>query len=138
MVGYKLIAAKNVCEIWPTVEKYIAQAVETSPGEYSVEDLKQAAEADVMDLWVICTYEGVRGAFMTYFVRYPQHRICIGAYAASDIQGNLWEGAIDICMAWARDNNCARFCVDGRKGWERALKDMGFSFDYARMSVCLN
>jgi len=71
------ILSTEVDKWWEHVEIYIERALEYGLGEYKPEDIKALCMSKDMQLWIMWD-RGVKGAFVTQILKYPQFSILLG------------------------------------------------------------
>jgi hypothetical protein len=62
--------------------------------------------------------------FVVELADYPAARACQVMWAAGTLEAIL--AGIPRLHGWARGQGCAEMLVEGRGGWARALKDIGY------------
>lgn len=96
--------------------KYIADALEYSGGTHSIDDVYQACvvgEAQLHPLEKSC--------IITEVVDYPSLTVCRIWLAGGELD-ELVEAEKFIAV-WAKAQGCDAMEINGRKGWQRQLKD---------------
>ena len=71
------ILSTEVDKWWEHVEIYIERALEYGLGEYKPEDIKALCMSQDMQLWIMWD-RGVKGAFVTQILNYPQFSVLLG------------------------------------------------------------
>lgn len=115
-----------------TLRELIEKAIEPSHEPYTVEEV--AAE--------------LASERSTLFVEGESILICQLINHNDAITGHCWLGAGDMetikseliprAEAWAKANGATRATIDGRRGWVRALKDMGFKEESVTLGKVLS
>ena len=123
---------------WPTSEIYnaplrvgsdIRDALEHGNGEREVEDVIQELLRGDKQLWMKTINDDFVLTVITQVYDTPRKRVCEITYlGGEEVMGFI--GDIKEIELWARENNCTDITVIGRKGWERALRDKGYSPRY--------
>ena len=62
--------------------------------------------------------------FVVELADYPAARACQVMWAAGELEAIV--AAAPKVHAWARAQGCSEMLVEGRGGWARALKDIGY------------
>jgi hypothetical protein len=62
--------------------------------------------------------------FVVELADYPSARACQAMWAAGTLQAVI--AAAPRLHAWARAQGCSEMLLEGRAGWARALKDIGY------------
>jgi hypothetical protein len=103
-------------EQWQRCLKWVTDALEYSGGTHSIDDVYQACaigEAQLHPLEKSC--------IITEVVDYPSLTVCRIWLAGGDLD-ELVEAEKSIAV-WAKAQGCDAMEINGRKGWQRQLKD---------------
>jgi hypothetical protein len=105
---------------WERCKDWIEAGLEGSP--LTLADVKHALDADQALLW-----PGKGSAIVTEFIDYPSGERSAHVMSAG---GNLQEirQMIPGVESFARLNGASTAIIEGRRGWERALKGDGYLF----------
>lgn len=105
---------------WDRCKGWIEAGLEGGP--LTLVDLKQAVDEQRAILW-----PGKACALVTEFIDYPSGQRVAHVMSAG---GELDEikAMIPGLEAFGRLNGASKVFVEGRRGWERALKDLGYGF----------
>jgi hypothetical protein len=112
-------------EFWDDVKDALQEAFDSDYGRISLDDVKDALEAQEMQLWGL--HDGVlRAVMVTKISVYPQLKaVRIIAVAGNDME--LWlDTLIDTVSQWGAEKGAHVVEFVGRKGWERVLSKKGF------------
>jgi len=116
-LGSTLLAGTDrLKDQWDRCHKWIADALEYSGGTHSMEDVFGAVaigEAQLHPLEKSC--------IITEVVDYPSLTVCRIWLAGGDLD-ELVEAEKSIAV-WAKAQGCDAMEINGRKGWQRQLKD---------------
>lgn len=111
-------------EHWARCKNWIASAL-TRTGFYDIEDIERAIDVGDMVFW-----PGEHGAAVTEFITYPNGKALNVFAGGGDSNASLQE-FIDVfepsLSAWAEASDCRWIIGYGRPGWERVLKQRGYS-----------
>ena len=102
---------------WARWRGEIAKACDGS--HHRIEDIEQSlvcGRAHLLTLPDCC--------FVVELAPYPQARACQVMWSAGDLKAIV--AATPRLHAWARGQGCTEMLVEGRAGWARALKDIGY------------
>lgn len=105
---------------WSDWRDEIAKAAD--PNFYRIEDIEGSLLRGECDFW-----EGPDWAVITEVVQYKAgERVLQFLWAAGDLEA-LIAKALPQVEAWARGQGCTSILIEGRKGWEKALRPQGFA-----------
>ena len=107
---------------------WLAEALEGSL--YSLADLERGLSEGRAKLW-----PGKGSAMITEIERYPTETVMRCWLGGGDMDELL--AMAPGVMAEGRMAGCTAALVEGRKGWERVLKDLGFGFYSATFRAVL-
>ncbi len=96
--------------------KFIADALEYSGGTHSIEDVYLACATGEAQLHPL-----EKSCIITEVVDYPSLTVCRIWLAGGDLD-ELVEAEKSIAV-WAKAQGCDAMEINGRKGWQRQLKD---------------
>ena len=117
--------------LWPTIEHMLTRVTDEKVGVSDVYDF-------VMDgtwmLWVcqIPDTLEITSVLVTEFIHYPQ--VCNLRVVLLSGDDEDWAYGISVFENFARINGCHEVEILGRKGWERVLRDKGFSLNHITLS----
>jgi hypothetical protein len=124
MIEIIRLTAEQSVLYFDVVRHDIAALVERSQGEYSVSDYKDSLSNGLFELWIIIEEDAVIGCGVTEIVRYPQYNVCLIRLLKTT--KGLEVIQTDVIEKWAKDNNCKRLEMWGRKGWTKVLDKVGW------------
>jgi len=107
---------------------WLAEALEGSL--YTADDLERVLSEGRAKLW-----PGKGSAIVTEIERYPTETVMRCWLGGGDMDELL--GMAPGVMAEGRMQGCVSAIVEGRKGWEKALKGLGFGFYSATFRAVL-
>lgn len=117
--------------LWPTIEHMLERVTDEKVGVSDVYDF-------VIDgrwmLWVcqIPDTLEITSVLVTEFIHYPQVCNLRVVFLSGDDED--WAYGIAVFEDFARINGCHEVEILGRKGWERVLRDKGFSLNHITLS----
>jgi hypothetical protein len=120
-------------KFWPDVEEVIKEAINPNPTRLSIDDIKNAVEAQEMQLWGI--HDGIlRAVMITEMVDYPKCR-AIRIHSLAGKEMDKWlDVLIKTLEEWGKENGASLMEFTGRKGWERVLPKHGWVEPYTTMT----
>ena len=128
------IAQHKVSEWWPRIGEMATEAMLTSQGKYTGEDMFSCAALRKVQFWVgIDEEDDIKLFGITQIIDFPSNRVC-EVLCVTGKQKELWEDKIADLEAWAKHNNCNLMELYARPGWERPMKKQG----YERTHTILN
>lgn len=111
---------------WPHVKGWVAEAVRDSASAHKAEDIYREIAERKMQLWVIWARDDrPTGVIVTEVYDTAAGMTCALPIAG----GELMNESLDVLQTierWAREQGCVRLRGEGRAGWERALKPLGW------------
>lgn len=113
---------------WKRCEPWIEAALEYAGGSHTIEDVERGILAGRFALVPL-----ERSALVLERVDYPQYRalhVFLAGGELSEIKAYFDHQLPEI----ARANGCKKMTISGRRGWVRALKDIGFSEAYTTIT----
>ena len=126
--GWRLygVQSKDVPLIWDELLPMIRRVVGL---EYSC-DTEKSLLTEILcqnyQLWLGFTPSGKIGlVFITTIEVRPRYKACVVLYAAGE-KPREWLEFSKAVTLWAKQKNCQRLEVCGRKGWVRVLQRIGF------------
>ena len=131
-----LLSRDQIVEHWHLVKPILQTALDHGVGESKLADYLMHALELKAQIWVILDKDGlIVCAAITQFIDYSSQRslhiVAIGGVGLKE-----WADQYYVVEGFARDNNCSRVEMWGRKGWERTLPKLvpGFKTIYTVMS----
>lgn len=120
-------------KFWPDVQEAIAEAFHGNFNKLSMRDVKEAIEAQKMQLWGI--HDGIlRAVMVTEMVDYPQAR-SVRVITLTGKESEQWlDVLIKTLEEWGGENGAHQIEFVGRKGWEKVLSKHGFGNPQISMS----
>ena len=101
---------------WERCHKWISDALKYSGGTHSIEDVYLACAVGEAQLHPL-----EKSCIITEVVDYPSLTVCRIWLAGGDLD-ELVEAEKSIAV-WAKAQGCDAMEINGRKGWQRQLKD---------------
>ena len=117
------VLPSNVAAVWPKVAPFISAAMDYAIGE-GPEDLREQAEKDTAQLWMI---EG-RAAAITR-VHQSSERVLEVVALGGDGMDAWIADMVESWRTFALDTECRRIIATGRPGWKRAFRAHGFAIE---------
>jgi hypothetical protein len=99
---------------------WIEDALEYSGGTHDFEDIVEGIKAGRMQLW-----PSERGCIVTEILTYPKKKI-INIFLGGGEIDQLAQMHDDV-IQFAKGQGCTAATISGRKGWERAFKQYGWT-----------
>ena len=107
-------------EAWERSKPFLANALEHSGNEYTVDDVLKEIQDDHAIF-----YPTRKGASVFRIVRYPQKRMLSIWLAGGDMKSGI-DSILEAAEYHAVEHECDGIEVLGRRGWERVLKPYGY------------
>ena len=116
------VPPQNVQVIWGQVEPLLMKAIIYDDFSYDGRNLLDGVLNKDMQLWISWT-DKVESAVLTQIIDYPKFKVCRW-FLAGGSHLHLWMDEMTHQVeTWAKQNNCKRIELVGRKGWIKKLKD---------------
>lgn len=104
----------------PQQREWLGAALRYAHGTHTIEDVEAGLESGALGLLA-----GERSALVVEVVTYPRKRILNVFLAGGDMDDvKAWN---DPLAKLAKGHDCSDITLAGRRGWVRALKDIGWS-----------
>jgi hypothetical protein len=104
------------CQFW------IENALDRSARSHHFQDVKDMIMRGDAHLW-----STENGCCITCFSTFPATKMLQLWLLGGDFE-EVYADCSDKIEKWARENGCDQLFVNGRKGWERRLKDRGYTY----------
>jgi hypothetical protein len=112
-------------EFWPLVKHEVERAFRGNFHRLDLDDVELALKEKRMQLWAIHD-GGVKCVIVTQIVNYYKCK-AVRVLTVTGIDHKEWlQLGFDTLMAWGKENGCSLMEMQGRKGWEKPLKQLGF------------
>lgn len=130
---YVIVAPANVEFHWPKVAPWIAQAISAEP-EMQQEDLeviKQNCLRGTSQIWIGHDERGdIELVCVTELHMLGKELTCVVRWL-SGINVDNWTTELDTYIEhWAKERGCLKLQIWGRRGWQRALKPLGYIHEF--------
>ncbi len=118
--------------VWPRVAPELERALAYSDGENSIEDVLDRLMDARMQLWVARSGIDQLGFGVTEIDSYGQFTVCrIVLLVGEDF--DLWVGVITGLERWALEQGCTALEWWGRPGFEKPMRQYGYTKRYVVM-----
>lgn len=123
-----LIPPSNLPNVIDLVYPKINAATAYSVGKFQGPDVLQRIVDGHMQLWAAIDEDEntVSAVAITEIAIYPRRKICRFLCATGEESGE-WINLISGIELWAERQGCDGFQAECRPGWERLLKDFGYT-----------
>lgn len=121
-MSFTRIERRHVRKYWPQAQPWIAEAVKTSRGKFSVDWFHDRLVLGEMHLWILQA-DDVFGVVVTQVYDYPANRCCLIRIATGHHVEDAIPGGIRQIEDWARSQGCSAMELIARPGWKRKLTD---------------
>ena len=116
------IPSADIYQYWHDVEPFIRKALRYSDGKYESWDIFSLIEEKQMQLWIVTENKQIIGCGVTQILIFPQKKVCQMVIVSGE-DFNEWKHFLSEIEKWAVSIGCQTFELDGRRGWERKLKN---------------
>ena len=110
----ELAAIIDYCRPW--IEAALARSAES----HYFEDVKQAILDNRAQIW-----PSQNGCIVTTVTEFPKSKMLQVWLCGGDFD-EVFNKYNDMIEEWGRKQGCDQMFINGRKGWERRLKDVGY------------
>lgn len=108
----------------------IKSALEHTDGETDYRHILSGIATQKRQLWLIRDKGEFIGMVVTQMYKTPTGQKIGEITLASGVNYDRWNHFIDVVGFWFKDMGCACVQVIGRGGWEKMLKNKGFTKRY--------
>lgn len=120
------VLAENVDLYWPHIRAWVAASVRDSASAHKAEDIYREIAQRRMQLWVIWAANcRITGVIVTEVYDTAAGMTCALPVAGGEMMQESLP-VLKIIEKWAKEQGCVRLRGEGRAGWERALKPLGW------------
>lgn len=135
MSNLVLIAPHDLSSVINMVYPKIEAATSYSVGKYHGADIVRQLAAGSMQLWLAYDDENDKldGLAITEIAVYPQRKICRFLCATGENYKD-WFHHMEEMEKWGEKMGCTGFQAECRPGWERPLKEIGYSKSHIIMN----
>ena len=109
---------------WDALQNFLRAALERGGGlkDWSLQDLREAAQTERVALWGVVDDDRVLGATVTVVTQYPQRRVLeVLAMGCERDTEEQWLPLLDHLKQVAQAFGCSAILGTGRPGWARKL-----------------
>ena len=112
---------------WARCRHWIQDALDKGLGFETIEDIEGFIASGRYQFW-----PGKRSAAITEILSFPRTKALIVRMGGGDME-ELIEMEKTLCV-FARANGCTIIMGEGREGWERVCKSIGYRYGYVAMA----
>lgn len=106
---------------WKDIEPFVKRVLQKIDLCYTIDNIKDALKARQMQLWTSYTGTQLESVCITRMVVHPKaYKILEIVLMAGKMQSVPELRQIE---QWGKDNQCRFIRLEGRRGWQRKLKD---------------
>ena len=136
MIELVRLSAKDAGYYWDAVTPLIIKGLERTDGEYSLKDYQDYIESQYWDLWIAVNLDTkeIQGVAVTEIVKHPNfNELLMRMVSGKQFTKFLLETETQF-QEFAKENNCIRLILYGRKGWLRVLNKINWKEGYTIMT----
>lgn len=138
MSELRLLAPFHIVNQAHELAPFIEEAAQGSNGKFLAIDISRLLLKGEWRIWTARDKGELKAVLMTRFMYYPQVKCCeLLAAVGVDRDVNMIPFMPDI-EAWAKASGCRLLQPIARRGWERALKPLGFSCSHVLLEKRLD
>lgn len=120
-----MIGADDVANAWPMVSPMLDRVISRN-SRYSLESVRAKLDQKTYCLLVAATEKELQSCCIITINEYPAQRWLTIIMCAGDNMVQWLVDGIAFIEKFARWQDCAGIELTGRRGWERALRALGF------------
>jgi hypothetical protein len=136
MIELVRLSAKDAGYYWDAVTPLIIKGLKRTDGEYSLKDYQDYIESQYWDLWIAVNLntKEIQGVAVTEVVEHPNfNELLMRMVTGKQFNKFLLETETQF-QEFAKENNCKRLVLYGRKGWLRVLNKINWKEGYTVMT----
>ncbi len=136
MIELVRLSAKDAGYYWDAVTPLIIKGLERTDGEYSLKDYQDYIESQYWDLWIAVNLntKEIQGVAVTEIIEHPNfNELLMRMVIGKQFNKFLLETETQF-QEFAKENNCKRLVLYGRKGWLRVLNKINWKEGYTVMT----
>ena len=107
---------------------WIEAALEYSGGTHLFEDVVDSVKLGTMQLW-----PAPKGCAVTEIITFPRKRVLHIFLAGGEL--NQFRDMFDSAAKWGKMQGCSSMTFAGRRGWIRAMADLGWREQFTTVGV---
>ena len=136
MIELVRLSAKDAVYYWDAVTPLIIKGLKKTDGEYSLKDYQDYIESQYWDLWIAVNLntKEIQGVAVTEIIEHPNfNELLMRMVIGKQFNKFLLETETQF-QEFAKENNCKRLVLYGRKGWLRVLNKINWKEGYTVMT----
>jgi hypothetical protein len=136
MIELVRLSAKDAVYYWDAVTPLIIKGLKRTDGEYSLKDYQDYIESQYWDLWIAVNLntKEIQGVAVTEIIEHPNfNELLMRMVIGKQFNKFLLETETQF-QKFAKENNCKRLVLYGRKGWLRVLNKINWKEGYTVMT----
>ena len=136
MIELVRLSAKDAGYYWDAVTPLIIKGLERTDGEYSLKDYQDYIESQYWDLWIAVNLDTkeIQGVAVTEIVKHPNFNELLMRMVSGKHFNKFLLKTETQFQEFAKENNCNRLVLYGRKGWLRVLNKINWKEGYTVMT----
>ena len=136
MIELVRLSAKDAGYYWDAVTPLIIKGLERTDGEYSLKDYQDYIESQYWDLWIAVNLDTkeIQGVAVTEVVEHPNFNELLMRMVTGKHFNKFLLKTETQFQEFAKENNCNRLVLYGRKGWLRVLNKINWKEGYTIMT----
>jgi hypothetical protein len=128
-----MVPSGHIVNVLDSVIPHLHRLAPRTNGRSTVDDILQGILSGANVLWLAFEEtedNHIYGVVITNLMNYPRIRSLNIFYCAGH-KLRLWQDMMmDVLKRYAKDNNCTKIELTGRRGWLRALKSWNVTEEY--------
>jgi len=142
MIEITRLKAKDAMHYWSALKPFIEMALNKTNGEYDADDFQDYIGSEYWETWIAVDINNkeLQAVAVTELIEHPNFtELLIRTIAGKDRKN--WMNLInqdDTFIAYAKEHNCKRLVMYGRKGWLKVLNKLNWQEGYTVMHKEIN
>lgn len=117
--------------VWDDAKKFLEPAVNFAKTRYTIESIRQFIDGHHVALWVAMDDQNrMKATITTRVYDYPEGRSLEMDWIGGEDMEEWLPAFQERLEAYARDMGCDFMAGQGRKGWSKPLKKLGWEEEY--------
>ncbi len=133
-VNWSGVPKAHLAEMFPLVSHFIVEALDTTFGEESLEEIAEKLRTGNMQMWVLGDEDdySILGVVLTKVQTCGKTKL-LNLSLCSGEAFDSWTPHLAMLEEWGRAQGCEYVTATGRRGWKRKLKPLGYKEKYVTL-----
>jgi len=132
MINIVAVQPDKIDSVWDQAKPHIDAALRYTKGEMVADSIKEKLLTGE-NLLLLAIEGGILASIVCEIVQTAKIKVC-HIVACGGVRADIWlDKWYEVIVPLAKEQNCQRISVSGRKGWEKKLKGYGFKHAYTTL-----